>query len=106
MHRVDNSTVTARELIRLLKVPVSTYETTLDILKLDNFSKVSSVLVCKSLVTVKENLIANISIAIQTLSSKHEGKTHNVKEYIKEMTYANYSNINKVQYSHAHIYSR
>ena len=106
MHRVDNSTVTARELIRLLKVPVSTYETTLDILKLDNFSKVSSVPVCKPLVIVKENLIANISVAIQTLSSKHDGKLRNVKEYIKEMTYANYSNINKVQYSHAHIYSR
>ncbi|CAI8032581.1 Vacuolar protein sorting-associated protein 35, partial [Geodia barretti] len=36
---VDSSSVTSRELIRLQNVPVKTYESTLDILKLDNFPK-------------------------------------------------------------------
>ncbi|CAI8052360.1 Vacuolar protein sorting-associated protein 35 [Geodia barretti] len=36
---VESSSVTSRELIRLQNVPVKTYESTLDILKLDNFPK-------------------------------------------------------------------
>ena len=44
---------------------------------------------CKPLVTVKKNQIADISMAIQTLSSGHDEKTHNVKDYIEEMTGTN-----------------
>ena len=41
--RVDSTSVTSRELIRLQNIPVKAYENTLDILKLENFPKVRNI---------------------------------------------------------------